>query len=471
MNIKTWLSQRSVHRKGQDVFDRTQRRLMVGYSWQIIFFLILFIMAVYAVLYIVIFQIQQRELRSMVKQEARVIENYIEQNNSIWQTNQQVVIAGVEQFFYYVVDPSGQILSGHENIPLLRDDILKMLQNTNLQGNSVAQYTLQFERKILERRQHNQNERALFLKPIDNEIRLMFMQSPIMYEGQIVGTLYAGKDVTPIYGLMKWTLMILVALASLFFIIALFLSNYMSKKAMIPIRDAFTRQREFVADASHELRTPLSVIQSSLDAMEMAIDLDEEDNFARKLFFNMKDEVRRMTNLVGDLLTLARSDSGKFDLNIEQFDLKSVAEKVLDSVQALASQKHIQLHLDAPETLVVKGDCERLRQLLYILLDNAIKYTLDDGKVYVFLETMQRDLVMKVRDTGIGIKSEEQPLIFERFYRADKARSRQMGSFGLGLSIAKWIVDLHHGTIQVDSEVGIGSTFTVIIPLKEQMGE
>ena len=284
-----------------------------------------------------------------------------------------------------------------------------------------------------------------------------------MYEGQFVGTLYVGKDISFVYQLFKWLLIILVGLAIVFFVIALYISYMMSKKAMIPISHAFNRQREFVADASHELRTPLSVILSSIDAIEMTIDI-EKDDFVRKLLFNMKDEVKRMTNLVSDLLTLARSDSGKIEVKNDIFDFKPLAEKAIESVQPLAVSKQINLQFDAPETVIGQGDRERLTQLIYILLDNAIKYTPNAGEVGLSLSVKQNELCIKVYDTGIGIKPEEQQLIFERFYRSDKSRSRQMGSYGLGLSIAKWIVDIHNGSIQVESELGKGSTFIIKIP-------
>jgi signal transduction histidine kinase len=237
----------------------------------------------------------------------------------------------------------------------------------------------------------------------------------------------------------------------------------MSKKAMIPIFKSFNRQREFVADASHELRTPLSVLLSSIDAMEMTIDT-EKDDFSRKLLFNMKDEVKRMTNLVSGLLTLARSDSDQVEIKLEKFEFRSIAEKAIGSLQPLAASKQINLNLTAPENVIAKGDSEKLSQLLYILIDNGIKYTPIGGEVQLVLSNKENELCIQVTDTGIGIKPEDHTRIFDRFYRSDKARSRQIGSHGLGLAIAKWIVEIHNGTIQVNSEVGKGSTFTIRIP-------
>jgi signal transduction histidine kinase len=138
----------------------------------------------------------------------------------------------------------------------------------------------------------------------------------------------------------------------------------------------------------------------------------------------------------------------------------------LESVSPLAASKQIALEMHAPDKLTATGDPQRLSQLLYILLDNAIKYTANGGEVRLTLSKEESQLCLQVQDTGIGIKPEDQDHIFERFYRADKSRSRQMGGHGLGLSIAKWIVETHGGTIQLASEIGKGSTFTIRIPIQ-----
>jgi signal transduction histidine kinase len=175
-----------------------------------------------------------------------------------------------------------------------------------------------------------------------------------------------------------------------------------------------------------------------------------------------------MTNLVSDLLTLARSDSDRVELKTETFDFRQNAEKAIASLEPLAASKKINLELHAPENVFVNGDSEKLSQLLYILIDNGIKYTPDGGIVNLDISNERDELFIKVKDTGIGIKPDDHKRIFDRFYRADKSRARQMGSHGLGLAIAKWIVDIHNGTIQVNSELGKGSMFIIRIPLSNQ---
>lgn len=449
------------HRE-KNVFKRTQRRLTIGFSGQIMFFLFLFIAVVFTVLYIVIIHDQESELRSTTRQEAKLIEKYMVRNN-LGARDEQLVLAGVDQFFYYVVSPSGELLLGDENFPQLRSKLLSIVWSSRLEHQDIYQEKLQINSDKIVQKEERRDGYELQFSPSQDEIRLLIAKEPIIFKDHVIGTLYVGKNISFVYQLFNRLLVILIGLAIVFFGVALFISNRMSKKAMIPISKAFDRQREFVADASHELRTPLSVIYSSIDAIEMTIDL-EKDDFVQKLLFNMKDEVKRMTNLVSDLLTLARSDSGKIEMKKDIFDFTPIAEKVVQSVDSLAIRKKIHLRFDAPETLVGQGDQEKLTQLLYILLDNAIKYTPNGGEVGLTLSDIQDELCIKVHDTGIGIKPEEQQLIFERFYRSDKSRSRQMGSYGLGLSIAKWIVDIHDGSIQVESEIGKGSTFTIKIP-------
>jgi signal transduction histidine kinase len=416
----------------------------------------------------VILKDQEREIRSLAGEEAKIIKkDYMDQNPSRGfrdRINQQVVLAGVDQFFYYVVDPNGNVIMGYEEIPELRQDILNRLEGWVPERNDeIRQERLAANLKELRPHVRGKHEQELRPSPKHNDFRLMIAGQPIFYNGEIIGTIYVGKDISFAYQLFKWLLIILGSLVIIFSGVALFLSYVMSKKAMVPISVAFDRQREFVADASHELRTPLSVMLSSIDTMEMTVDT-ETDDFSRKLLFNMKDEVKRMTRLVGDLLTLARSDSKNIEYRKETFDFRPPAEKAIQSVESLAAAKQIDLTLVAPDSLITQGDPEKLAQLLYILLDNAIKYTLPNGEVRLILSAKLHELIIQVQDSGIGIKPEDHDQIFNRFYRADKARSRQMGSHGLGLAIAKWIVDIHNGRIHVDSEVGKGSTFTISIP-------
>jgi signal transduction histidine kinase len=446
-----------LNRNEKDVFKNTQSRLTRTYSGLIMLFLIVFIFIVYSVLYVVILKNQEHELQSLVSQEASFIEDYLLKNNQKDLNgiqNQEVVFAGVDQYFYYVVNTNGEMIMGNEANHHLRQDLLRLLNSRVENDDEIRKETLHIQagpRGRWEFRPHEMNQ----------NIHLIIASHSIYEKGQLVGRLYIGKDISFAYQLFHWLLMILMMLGIVFFGVAVFISVVMSKRAMVPISNAFTRQREFVADASHELRTPLSVLLSSIDAMEMTM---EPEGFVEKLLSNMRQEVKRMTNLVSDLLTLARSDSNANVIKKETFDFRPFADNAIESVTPLAAEKEISLELDAPSSLKATGDSQRLSQLLYILLDNAIKYTPAGGRVRLSLKNEGNDLWFSVQDTGIGIKKEDFAHIFERFYRVDKSRTRQVGGHGLGLSIAKWIVETHGGTIQLASEVGKGSMFVVRIP-------
>ncbi len=431
-------------------------------------FLVLFIAVVYTILYTTIFKDQERELESNVNQEARSIEEYLTYQNHKGRLefqNQGALVKDVDQFFYYVVNRSGELVLGDEIIPELRTQLLTTISSWNPNRKEILQET--FHVNFSKKMPHDKGRRDEFHPTQRTDtIRLMIAGKPISYNGEVIGMLYIGKEISLAYQVLKWLLIILSVLAILFLAVALVISYYMSKKAMVPITRAFSRQREFAADASHELRTPLSVMLSSINALEMTLDLKKED-YSNKLLFNMKNEVKRMTGLVGDLLTLARSDSGTVEHVNERFDFRPIAEEVVDSVQAMAESKQIKLHFESPETLFVNGDPQRLTQLLYILLDNAIKYTLNGGEATLSLAVKGKDLLITMKDTGVGINPEDHERIFERFYRADKARTRQVGGHGLGLPIAKWIVESHKGIIQVSSEIGKGSTFFIRMPIRD----
>ena len=432
-------------------------------------FLVLFIGIVYTVLYVVILNNQERELQSLINQEASFIENYLlknEQSNLSGEENQEVVFAGVDQFFYYVVNSKGKIVMGNEVDARMRPGLLRLITGELQIDREIQKETLHVEGNLNGRG----NKGAFHPREEPQDIRLMIGSKAIYDKGQYMGQLYVGKDITFAYQLFRSLLMIMTAMGIVFFGVAIYMSVVMSKKAMIPISGAFSRQREFVADASHELRTPLSVLLSSIDAVEMTIEPPKKD-LAGKMLTHMREEVKRMTHLVSDLLTLARSDSNTIQLSAETFDFCPEAERAIESIRPLAAAKQIALHINSPASLFTVGDPQRLSQLLYILLDNAIKYTPHNGEVKLSLLIEGKHLCISVEDTGVGIRQEDYQRIFERFYRSDKSRNRQIGGHGLGLSIAKWIVDTHKGAIKVSSEIGKGSTFIVRIPLVQHTSE
>jgi two-component system, OmpR family, sensor kinase len=221
----------------------------------------------------------------------------------------------------------------------------------------------------------------------------------------------------------------------------------------------FTSQQRFLADVSHELRTPLTVIKGNVDLMRRMKKLDEES------LVSIDQEAGRLTRLVGGLLLLAQAESGKLSLSMKPVELDTLLLEVFHEMRVLAGGK-VRIKMADIDQLQVTGDRDGLKQVLLNLMGNAIQYTPQDGDVFLGLARVGGQARIVIRDTGQGIPAEDLPFIFERFYRAEKSRTRGKSSgFGLGLSIAQWIVENHGGTIKVESKEGQGTTFAIWLPL------
>ncbi len=221
----------------------------------------------------------------------------------------------------------------------------------------------------------------------------------------------------------------------------------------------FTSQQRLLADVSHELRTPLTVIKGNVDLMRRMKSLDAES------LTSIDQEAGRLTRLVGGLLLIAQAESGKLTLVMKKVELDLLLTEVFQEMSVLASSK-VHVHLNEIDQVYVNGDRDRLKQVFINLVANAIQYTPQGGDVFVSLEQIKDQARVIVRDTGPGIPTEDLPHIFERFYRAEKSRTRGKSTgFGLGLSIVNWIVEKHGGRIEVVSQEGKGTTFAVWLPL------
>ncbi|HEU4641748.1 MAG TPA: HAMP domain-containing sensor histidine kinase [Gemmatimonadaceae bacterium] len=229
------------------------------------------------------------------------------------------------------------------------------------------------------------------------------------------------------------------------------------------LEKSFAALRRFTADASHELKTPLAVLRADVERA-----MGNGSTRAEKLVAleEALQETTRMADLVESLLTLARADEGRFDLHREAVALEPLVRDVFETATILGESAGLTVTMPEPAHPVVFGDRPRLRQLFLNLTTNAIKYTPRGGSVEITLVCRDRTASFSVRDTGMGISAADLPHIFERFYRADRARSRspERGGFGLGLAISQWIAEAHGGTISVRSRLGRGSTFTVTLP-------
>lgn len=228
------------------------------------------------------------------------------------------------------------------------------------------------------------------------------------------------------------------------------------------LQASFSRQRRFVADASHELRTPLAVIEA--EASLMLKRPREVEDYRRSLEL-VVDESRRMKDLIEDLLTLARADSGEVELRPRLVALDDLATEAVSRIGRLANQKNQRLQLNAAEEVWLMADPEVLDRLLFNILSNAVKYTQPGGLIRVNLHRISyQEVLFEVADNGPGIAPEHLPFLFDRFYRADRARTRT-GSSGLGLAIAQWAAQVHGGRIEVRSAPGKGTSFLIFLPV------
>jgi heavy metal sensor kinase len=231
------------------------------------------------------------------------------------------------------------------------------------------------------------------------------------------------------------------------------------------LENAFKEQQRFIADASHELRTPLAVLRGETEVALGKTRTTEEYEQSLSL---IQDEAERLSRIVEDLFILARQPvNTRTALNQERVSLNDAVRECARAAQVLAFRKGVRLKLenDSP-SIALNGDEDLIKRMILNLLDNAVKYTPAGGEISLALVRQNGNAEIVVRDTGIGIPADAQPRVFDRFYRVDKARARSMGGAGLGLSIAQWIVEVHGGAINVASEPGHGSTFTVMLPAR-----
>ncbi len=250
------------------------------------------------------------------------------------------------------------------------------------------------------------------------------------------------------------------------------------------IQYLFQTQERQIADVSHELRTPLTIIQGNVDLLhrmgtDASMDIatpaqhNPDADMLREMLNEIGEESARMNNLIGDLLLLARADSGSMTLTLETVEMDTLLLNVYQQTQRMAERSKgagaLEIRLGSEDQALVLGDRERLRQLLLNLTENAIKYTPAGGQITLGLRNLDGWVQVFVRDTGIGIDEESQKNIFSRFYRVDKARGRDQGGTGLGLSIVKWIAEAHHGHVEFESVPGQGSTFTLHLPVYREV--
>ncbi|OJG28302.1 hypothetical protein RU98_GL001550 [Enterococcus caccae] len=309
-------------------------------------------------------------------------------------------------------------------------------------------------RKISNIQTKDSNDRSLQFRSITLSIK---NQNQVAYIQLLVNT-------DPIKGTVERFKQILIVCMIIFGLLSIALSYFLSKWFMKPILISWKKQQEFVENASHELRTPLTIIQAKLEKLFTKPNhtiLEESETIALSL-----DEVQRLSQLTSDLLLLARSDSNSLTLEKEPVKVNSFLNTLLLPYQDLATAEEKEFVIDLGEEQQIIFDKKRIHQLLIILLDNALKYTAPGEKITVFSSIKNGEWQIKISDTGIGIAEEKKKAVFERFYRGEESRNRKTGGYGIGLAIAKWIVDEHQGKIELTDTDPKGTTVALRFPVK-----
>lgn len=257
--------------------------------------------------------------------------------------------------------------------------------------------------------------------------------------------------------LLKTSIMIFVLLEIVIIIVSVKITRWIIK----PVEESFSKQKQFVTDASHELKTPVAVIMANAEALE------KEPN-EQKWLDNIKSESERMNGLISDLLDLAKLENGANKENYQEEDLSKIVEKSLLTFESLIYENKIKLDYDIQKDIKLKCNANQIKQLVAILLDNAIQHSEENGEIKLLLEKQKNDILLKVSNKGKEIPKEMQEKIFERFYRVDESRNRNTNRYGLGLAIAKNIVNNHNGKISVQSE---NEYTTFIVKIKNTLQE
>lgn len=421
-----------------EIFGRSRRRLAFAYALIMCLFMAIIIFVVHMAMNWSMFSEQAQELSDAANSVAEVQVFYL-QNPNISVDETRYFRTANDRLFFYIFSEDKQLIRFERASFRLEQFVLDFIESGHLEEGEVEVF-------------HHSNETG--------QINTVMMTSKKIVNDNVVQILYVGKDVTALYSGLQKATYAQVVLGFVALLIASAIGYYMAGRALIPLKEAYDRQKQFAADASHELRTPLAVVMASADLL--LADPSIENPFLRQVLEDLKSEVKKMTNLVSDLLMVARSDNNALKVKIQRLDLTEILKQVIRTMTPIAEKKNIRLAGENFSKALINADEQKVKQLAIILVDNAIKYTPEGGAVLVRLERADNvRAVFAVMDSGIGIAPEDLDKVFERFYRVDKARSREMGGNGLGLAIAAEIVKLHDGKISVESKLGEGTKFTV----------
>ena len=421
-----------------EIFGRSRRQLAFAYALIMGIFLAVIIFVMHMAMNWSMFSEQAQELSDAANGIAETQIFYLQNPNAAIDENRYYRSVN-DRLFFYIFSKDKQLIRFDRASFRLETFVLGVIENWSIEDGSVEIF------------QHT-NETG--------QLSTVMMVSKKISTENAVQTLYVGKDVTALYSGLRKATYAQVVLGAIALLIVSAIGYYMAGRAIIPLKEAYDKQKQFAADASHELRTPLAVLMASAELL--LADPSITNPFLRQVLEDLKSEVKKMTNLVSDLLMVARSDNNALKMKIQRVDLSEILQQVVRTMIPIAEKKKIRLAGENFDKIIINADEQKIKQLVIILVDNAIKYTPEGGSVLVSLESFNLErAIFAVMDSGIGIAPEDLDKVFERFYRVDKARSREMGGNGLGLAIASEIVKIHEGKISVASKLGEGTKFTV----------
>ncbi len=350
--------------------------------------------------------------------------------------------------FNIEVDPEGKILTIHSFIDMPVEAYNKAAKSAWSKKESNSAITIedkQWRYAVAQVKKQVVNENGQQYSVMENKYQIMFL------------------DVTEYNKRLSdlFSTLLFVGLIMLFAI--LIISFYFANRAIKPLALAWEKQKQFVADASHELKTPVSVINANYDAL--LANKEETIKSQLKWLSYIRIGTDRMTKLINDLLSLAKLEDVNFVTRKIPFNISNAIHDVMQSMEAMVIEKGIQLIHSIEPDIIVKGDAESVKQVVTILYDNAIKYSNENGQIDISLVKSKRQAVFSIKNSGKGITEQELPKVFDRFYRADPARTQETEGYGLGLSIAKTIINRLGGEIYATSMVNECTTFTFTLGL------
>ncbi len=421
-----------------EIFGRSRKQLAFAYALIMCVFMAVIIFVVHMAMNWSMFSEQAQELSDAASGVAEAQTFYLQNPNAAVDENRYYKSVN-DRLFFYIFSADKQLVRFERASFRLEQFVLDVIESWDIDEGEVEVF-------------RHSNETG--------QLSTVMMTSKKIVTDNAVQTLYVGKDVTALYSGLQKATYAQVLLGFIAVLIASAIGYYMAGRALIPLKEAYDKQKQFAADASHELRTPLAVVMASADLL--LADPSIQNPFLRQVLEDLKSEVKKMTNLVSDLLMVARSDNNALKFKIQRLDLTEILKQVIRTMTPIAEKKNIRLGGEDFRKAMINADEQKIKQLAIILVDNAIKYTPEGGAVLIKLEkTDDSRAVFSVIDNGVGIAPENLDKVFERFYRVDKARSREMGGNGLGLAIAAEIAKLHDGKISVISQFGEGTKFTV----------